>query len=132
MAERWERIPIFYVDTQGFTAYNANTQRTIVRRVQDLATEAARQFIPDGEVWSTWRRHGAGDGYYFLLIGASPQHALHYALYLNDALVNDNAGTVWYGFCLSFLLSYSACSPTQYTGRAAFSQRGKDSRHYLL
>lgn len=90
MAERWERIPIFYVDTQGFTTYDADTQRTIVRRLQDLATEAARQFIPDGEVWSTWRRHGTGDGYYFLLIGASPQQALHYALCLNDALAAHN------------------------------------------
>ena len=83
MADHWQRIPIFYVDGQGFATYNANTQQTIVRRVHDMATEAAREFIPDGDVWSTWRRHGRGDGYYFLLIGASPQEALQYALRFN-------------------------------------------------
>jgi len=90
MADRWQRIPIFYVDVQGFTTYSADTQRTIVRRLQDLSTEAARLFIPEGEVWSTWRRHGTGDGYYFLLIGASPQEALQYALRFNEALEAHN------------------------------------------
>jgi len=86
MADRWQHIPIFYVDVQGFTTYNADTQQTIVRRVHDMATEAARLFVPEGDVWSTWRRHGTGDGYYFLLIGASPQEALHYALRFNAVL----------------------------------------------
>lgn len=91
MTDGWDRIPIFCVDVQGFTTYNADTQKVIVQRLQDLATEAARQFVPDGEVWSTWRRHGTGDGYYFLLLAASPQQALHYALALNDILAAHNA-----------------------------------------
>ena len=91
MADRWQHLPIFYVDVQGFTTYNADTQQTIVRRVHDMATEAAREFIPDGDVWSTWRLHGTGDGYYFLLIGASPQVALQYALRFNEALEAHNA-----------------------------------------
>jgi hypothetical protein len=91
MAERWERLPIFYVDVQGFTTYDADTQQLIVRRVQDMATEAARPFVPNGEVWHTWRRHGTGDGYYFLLVGAAPQEALAYALRVNDALAVHNA-----------------------------------------
>jgi len=89
------------VDVQGFTTYNADTQQTIVRRVHDMATEAAREFIPEGEVWSTWRRHGRGDGYYFLLIGASPQEALHYALRFNAALEAHNAQ---YGAALTLRL----------------------------
>ena len=73
MADRWQHIPIFYVDVQGFTTYDADTQRTIVRRLQDMSTEAARLFVPEGEVWSTWRRHGTGDGYYFFSLGPHPR-----------------------------------------------------------
>ena len=91
MTERWDHIPIVYIDVRGFTTYNADTQALIVRRLQDMATEAARAFIPEGEVWSTWRRHGTGDGYYFLLIGAAPPEALAYAFRLNDLLAAHNA-----------------------------------------
>ncbi|HEY5867389.1 MAG TPA: hypothetical protein VI542_17840 [Candidatus Tectomicrobia bacterium] len=87
----WQHIPIFSVDVQGYTTYNADMHQTIDRRLHDMATEAARTFVPSGDVWSTWRNHGTGDGYYFLLIGAAPQVALHYALRLDEVLAAHNA-----------------------------------------
>jgi hypothetical protein len=91
MANALRHIPIFSVDVQGFTTHNTATQRTIVRRLQNIATEAARFFMPFGDPWAKWRRHGTGDGYYFVFDGLSPQIALQYAINLDAGLVAHNA-----------------------------------------
>jgi hypothetical protein len=47
-----KHIPILCIDVQGFTTHNTETQRTIVRRLQRMATEAARFFMPYGDPWT--------------------------------------------------------------------------------
>lgn len=86
-----QHIPIFYMDVQGFTTHNTATQRTIIQRLQTIATAAARFFMPYGDPWAKWRRHGTGDGYYFVLDGLSPQVALQYAVQFDTQLARHNA-----------------------------------------
>jgi len=62
----------------------------IIRRLQGMATEAARFFMPYGDAWAKWQRHGTGDGYYFLFDALSPQVALQYAVNINTALTTHN------------------------------------------
>jgi hypothetical protein len=75
---------------QGFTTHTTETQRTIVRRVQYMATAAARFFMPYGDPWTKWKRQGTGDGYYFPFDALSPQVALQYALNLDAAVSAHN------------------------------------------
>jgi hypothetical protein len=91
MAADAKHIPILCIDVQGFTTHNTETQRTIVRRLQRMATEAARFFMPYGDPWTKWQRQGTGDGYYFPFDALSPQVALQYALNLEAALTAHNA-----------------------------------------
>jgi formylglycine-generating enzyme required for sulfatase activity len=91
MAADAKHIPILCIDVQGFTTHNTETQRTIVRRLQRMATDAARFFMPFGDPWTKWQRHGTGDGYYFPFDALSPQVALQYALNLEAALTAHNA-----------------------------------------
>ena len=91
MAADAKHIPILCIDVQGFTTHNTETQRTIVRRLQRMATESARFFMPYGDPWTKWQRQGTGDGYYFPFDALSPQVALQYALNLDAAVAMHNA-----------------------------------------
>jgi hypothetical protein len=91
MAADAKHIPILCIDVQGFTTHNTETQRTIVRRLQRMATESARFFMPYGDPWTKWKRQGTGDGYYFPFDALSPQVALQYALNLEAAVEAHNA-----------------------------------------
>ena len=42
-----QHIPIFYIDIQGFTTHNHATQRTILQRLQTMATEACPKAIKE-------------------------------------------------------------------------------------
>ncbi len=84
-------IPILSIDVQGFTTHPLEMQRTLLLRLQGMATDAARFFMPYGTVWAKWPRHGTGDGYYFIFDALSPQIALRYALNLDAALAAHNA-----------------------------------------
>lgn len=46
--------------------------------------------MPFGDVWSKWRRHGTGDGYYFLFDALPPQVALRYAVGITEAVGRFN------------------------------------------
>lgn len=91
MAHDAKHIPILCLDVQGFTTHNTATQRTIIHRIQRIATEAARFFMPFGDVWAKWIRHGIGDGYYFVFDALPLQVALRYALNIDAALMAHNA-----------------------------------------
>jgi hypothetical protein len=80
MANSLKHIPILCIDVQGFTTHSTEAQRTIIGRLQSMATEAARFFMPYGDAWTKWTRHGTGDGYYFLFDALPPQVALQYTL----------------------------------------------------
>jgi tetratricopeptide (TPR) repeat protein len=94
MSTDLKHIPILNIDIEDFGIKSTPEQRSILQHLQKAVTVAARFFMPYGDVWKKWRRHGTGDGYYFLLDGLSPHIALKYALNLIEELdaYNKNAG----------------------------------------
>ncbi len=62
-----QHVPILLVDVADFTSKHRGVerQRVLLKFLQRLLTESARFFMPYGDVWSKWQRHGTGDGYYF-------------------------------------------------------------------
>jgi hypothetical protein len=90
--QNYKHIPILLIDVADFTSkYQGVAQkRTLLRRLQELLTEAARFFMPYGEPWQKWTRHGTGDGYYFLFDALSPQVAAQYAIQISEHLEQFN------------------------------------------
>jgi hypothetical protein len=90
--ETYRHIPILLIDVADFTSkYEGVAQkRALLHRLQEMLTEAARFFMPFGEPWEKWTRHGTGDGYYFLFDGLSPQVAAQYALQIREHLEQFN------------------------------------------
>ncbi|MEW5734056.1 MAG: AAA family ATPase [Thermodesulfobacteriota bacterium] len=86
----WKQIPILSMDIEGFSLRNTPEQRTILTRLQELCTDAAKFFMPFGNVWGKWRRHGTGDGYYFLFDALPPQVAYKYSLEIKEKLESYN------------------------------------------
>ncbi len=80
-------VPILLIDAVGFTRLaGVEERRAALRVLQEVLTQKARFFMPYGEVWEKWIRHGTGDGYYFVF-DALPVHvALRYALGIGEAL----------------------------------------------
>ncbi|MBI4492375.1 MAG: NACHT domain-containing protein, partial [Chloroflexi bacterium] len=88
-------IPILLIDIVGFTSRYRGLaqQRLVLQDLQRLLTTSARFFMPYGDPWSKWTRHGTGDGYYFLFDGFDSQIALEYALQIRDAVAAFNRET---------------------------------------
>lgn len=87
-----QHIPILLIDVADFTSKYAGIERkrALLRYLQELLVESARFFMPYGDVWAKWRRHGTGDGYYFLFDAVPPQVALNYSLELAERLDGFN------------------------------------------
>jgi hypothetical protein len=87
-------IPILLLDLEGFSTLNGVAEkRAILQQLQQILSQAARFFMPFGDPWSKWRRHGTGDGYYFLFDGhLGPQVALRYYLSIAEQLASYNNG----------------------------------------
>jgi hypothetical protein len=85
-------VPILLIDAADFTSRYAEVEgkRALLQHLQRILTDSARFFMPYGDVWSKWTRHGTGDGYYFVLDALPPQVALKYALAIGDALLEHN------------------------------------------
>ncbi len=91
-AAEFKHIPILLIDVADFTSKyrEVERQRALLRHLQQISTAGARFFMPYGDVWAKWRRHGTGDGYYFLFDAVPPQVALEYALRLGEELAAWN------------------------------------------
>ena len=87
----YKNVPILYIDVEAFQPRDLPTKRVLLARLQDIATTAARFFMPFGEVWKKWRRHGTGDGYYFLFDALPPHVAYLYARRFDQELARHNA-----------------------------------------
>jgi tetratricopeptide (TPR) repeat protein len=85
-------IPILLLDLADFTK-NAGIpkKRLVIEELQKVAAEAARFFMPYGNPWEKWKRHGTGDGYYFLFDALDAVVAAKYALEIRDGLAAANA-----------------------------------------
>ncbi|MBF0370466.1 MAG: hypothetical protein HQL52_13515, partial [Magnetococcales bacterium] len=80
MSQFLKNAPILCIDVAGFTKLGSiPKQRLLIERLQGIVTESARFFMAYGNVWKKWRRHGTGDGYYFMLDNLPPAVALKYA-----------------------------------------------------
>ncbi len=87
-------VPVLLVDVEGFTTHSVPERRTILRRLQEKLTDCARFFMPLGDPWDKWTRHGTGDGYYFIFDGLGKDAALvamEYARRLEEAFFRYNA-----------------------------------------
>ena len=91
--DRLRDIPILLVDIVEFTTRYESTEdrRAVMRYLQKILTDAARLFMPYGNVWEVLRRHGTGDGYCASLVSIPPQVACKYALDICDRLAQYNA-----------------------------------------
>jgi len=87
-------IPILLLDLEGFSTLQGTPEkRAVLEQLQRMLTQAARFFMPFGDPWKKWRRHGTGDGYYFLFDGnVGPQVALRYYQSIADQLTGYNDG----------------------------------------
>ncbi|MBF0164440.1 MAG: hypothetical protein HQM01_08085 [Magnetococcales bacterium] len=84
-------LSILLIDVANFSRYdNVQAQRRVLEALQRIFTKAARFFMPYGDVWSKWVRHGTGDGYYIALDNLPPQVALCYASKLEGGLKKHN------------------------------------------
>ncbi|MBI4718190.1 MAG: hypothetical protein HY763_10325 [Planctomycetes bacterium] len=81
-APDYKDVPILLVDAVGFSQLETvERKRALLASLQDILRAAAKFFMPYGDPWQKWRRHGTGDGYYFIFDGSlGPQVALKYAL----------------------------------------------------
>jgi len=84
--------PILLIDVAGFTAEYRGTERkrALLKALQEVLTDCARFFMPFGDPWSKWNRHGTGDGYYMVLDALPAQVAFKYALEIGGTLVKYN------------------------------------------
>lgn len=84
-------IPILLLDLADFTK-NAGIpkKRLLLEELQEVLTEAARFFMPYGNPWEKWKRHGTGDGYYFLFDALDAVVAAKYALEIRDGMAAAN------------------------------------------
>ncbi len=53
-------VPILLIDVADFTAKypGVERKRALLRHLQGMLTDCARFFMPYGDVWAKWRRHG--------------------------------------------------------------------------
>ena len=61
-------VAILLIDIADFTKLYDSIQkkRLILNQLQEVLTDAAHFFMPYGNPWEKWTRHGTGDGYYFI------------------------------------------------------------------
>jgi hypothetical protein len=86
-------IPILLIDVIDFSkAGSLANQRQLLETLQRLASASGKFFMPYGDPWKKWQRQGTGDGYYFLFDNLDASVALEYALRLDAALAQYNAG----------------------------------------
>ena len=84
-------IPILLLDLASFTKLEGvEKKRLAVQELQKVLTAAARFFMPFGDPWQKWKRHGTGDGYYFLFDALDAVVAAQYALAIRDELAAAN------------------------------------------
>jgi hypothetical protein len=84
-------VPILLLDLADFSKVQClPKKRLVLERLQAVLEDAARFFMPFGSPWERWRRHGTGDGYYFLFEALGPVVAARYALYIRDGLAKAN------------------------------------------
>lgn len=87
MPVSYKQVPILLIDVAGFTKIEGlPAKRALLERLQEALTAAARFFMPYGRVWEKWRRHGTGDGYYFIFDALPPAVALQYAVGIDGEL----------------------------------------------
>ena len=86
--EPYRDVPILLVDVEGFASKYPDIagKRAVLRRLQDALTQAARLFVPEGDVWSEWLRHDVGDGYYVVSATLTPQQELMYVRAVGENL----------------------------------------------
>jgi len=86
-------VPILLIDVVGFTSdyERVEHKRVLLRDLQELLGATARFYMPHGDPWKKWHRHGTGDGYYLLFDGLGPAVAAEYARRLGEALAELNA-----------------------------------------
>lgn len=85
-------IPILLIDIVDFSQRSSiEVRRELLRALQLILNAGARFFMPFGNPWEKWQRHGTGDGYYFLFDGKlGACVALEYALAIERGLTEYN------------------------------------------
>jgi len=84
-------VPILLLDIADFTKnVGVPKKRLLLEELQKVLTTAAHFFMPFGDPWGKWKRHGTGDGYYFLFDALDAVVAAQYALGIRAGLIETN------------------------------------------
>ncbi len=101
-----KEVSIFLMDVIGFSTKEPRIQRLILQEMQKIINKTAKFFMPLGDPWAKWVRHGTGDGYYIIFDNLAPIVAYRFAMDLRNNVQIYNKNNPDFPFDLRLVLTF--------------------------